>query len=58
MIYKDGNSVAIVYKGRKPLAFRYIGTRLFWQSIRSCYGRGVWMQEKPWLDGDTWKDNK
>lgn len=31
---------------------------LFWQSVRSCYGKGYWIEDKPWLDNDTWKDNR
>ena len=36
----------------------YIGDILFWQLVRSCYGKGYWIPEKPWLDNDTWKDNR
>lgn len=25
---------------------------------RSCYGTGVWIEAKPWIDTDKWKDNK
>lgn len=64
MIYSQGdyNSVLGVFamEGVIERSFTalYIGDRVFWQSIRSCYGRGIWMPEKPWLDNDTWKDNR
>lgn len=45
----------------KPLVAIYAGvggaTKLIWERVKSCYGRGIWIQEKPWLDNDTWKDN-
>lgn len=58
MIFKNEKSVIAIYRGRKALAFIYRGVRLVWQAIRSCYGRGVWTEEKPWIDTDLWKDNK
>lgn len=58
MIYKNNKDTVRVYHGNKVISAVYKGSRLVWQAIRSCYGRGVWIQEKPWLDGDTWKDNK
>ncbi len=64
MIYSEGdcNEVTGVYAmdGAKEIAFTalYIGARLFWQMIRSCYGTGVWLPERPWLDNDKWKDHK
>ena len=24
--------------------------------VRSCYGSGFWIEDKPWLDNDVWKD--
>lgn len=64
MIYSEGNynEVTGVYAmdGAKEIAFTalYIGARLFWQIIRSCYGTGVWIPERPWLDNDMWKNNR
>ena len=34
----------------------YAGTHLVWEQVRSCYGRGRWIPDKPWLDNDTWKN--
>jgi len=59
MIYIGGhrNIVDIYYNGRY-LVSKYYGSHLVWEKIRSCYGSGVWVETKPWLDDDIWKDNK
>ena len=36
----------------------YVGGALLWQLIRSCYGTGIWIPDRPWLDNDLWKDNR
>lgn len=28
------------------------------RAVRSCFGSGVWIDEKPWIDEELWKDNK
>ena len=32
--------------------------RLIYEAVRSCYGKGYWIPENPWLDDDKWKDNR
>ena len=63
MIYSDNNDSiigvhAIVNNSDVSITAMYIGARLFWQSIRSCYGRGYWISDKPWIDNDIWKNDK
>lgn len=64
MIYQKGTlneatGIYAVKNGRLLSATAaYRGTRLFWALSRSCYGTGVWLEAKPWLDNDTWKDTK
>ncbi len=31
------------------------GARVIWQGIRSCFGGGDWINDKPWLKEDVWK---
>lgn len=35
----------------------YKGTQLVWQAVRSCFGRGYWINARPWLNNDSWKNN-
>ena len=68
MIYKEGTrtpttGIYSIYNGvLRVITAVYKGTtqgaRLIWQMIRSCYGTGIWMPERPWLDNDMWKNNR
>lgn len=58
MIYKDSKSKSAIITRLKEKVFVFWGTKLKWQSARSCYGTGVWLPEKPWVDNDTWKNNR
>ena len=64
MIYKDGNKALVdryryrILGGRQVASDIYRGDRLVWTAIRSCFGRGVWIGDKPWLFRDSWKNNR
>lgn len=62
----------IYHEGDKPLAGKYRlnangkwwsaveiykGLNLVWTAIRSCFGAGFWVNEKPWLNTEGWKNN-
>ena len=34
----------------------YNGARLVWTAVRSCFGAGYWINEKPWLNDEAWKN--
>lgn len=55
--YNQHSIVAKIINNR-PLAAVYHGLRLVWIAVRSCFGSGVWIDEKPWIDDEFWKDNK
>lgn len=60
MIYKNIDNkqreVTGVYFGEKVITAVYKGSRLVWQAIRSCFGNGFWINDKPWIDTDAWKN--
>ncbi len=51
------HSIVAKFFNSRPISAVYHGLRLVWIAVRSCFGSGVWVDEKPWLDEETWKDN-
>lgn len=47
--------------GREWVKLLYYGKDLIWQAISkvlvSCFGLGYWINDKPWLNQDSWKNN-
>lgn len=57
MIYKNNKEIAFVYYGKIAISAIYKGTKLVWQAIRSCFGGGFWINSKPWINTESWKNN-
>lgn len=55
-IFSKNKEIVSVFKKNKVIVTIYKGLRLVWQSIRSCFGAGYWVDEKPWVDDEGWKD--
>lgn len=49
-IYRYGRTTTEVWK------FIDGAWRNVWQAIRSCFGRGFWLNDKPWSNKDVWKN--
>ena len=74
MIYRNGKLITEVHQNlkefidqiqqlvQKDIGAIYKGSQLVWvtvyNAIKSCYGSGTWIQDKPWLDNDFWKNNQ
>lgn len=56
MIIKDYNSQSQEYFGGRAISAVYKGLQLVWTAIRSCFGKGYWINNKPWVDTDAWKN--
>ena len=57
MLQVNKKEVIALYKQGKPVQAVYRGLYLVWQAVRSCFGSGVWINEKPWLNDEVWKNN-
>ena len=55
MIIKGKNIIAFVVQ-EKQIAYFYIGDKLIWQSVRSCFGSGYWIDDAPWKNDEGWKN--
>lgn len=61
-LHKQGEDITAIHKRHKhkwrSIVAVHKGLRLVWEAVRSCYGKGYWIQEKPWVNDDIWKDHK
>lgn len=56
MIYLGTKEITAFFLGRLPISAIYKGSQLLWQAVRSCFGAGYWVEDKPWLDDEAWKE--
>jgi hypothetical protein len=57
MIQKNKKEIIAYYKQGKIFQATYKGIYLIWQAVRSCFGSGSWINIKPWLNDEGWKNN-
>lgn len=60
MLRLNGKKVSLLWIGAKRVSILWAATRLqalkIYEGIRSCYGSGRWLPDKPWLNDDKWKN--
>lgn len=58
MLYKNNKEIVTLYRTGKKIQTIYKGIRLIFQGIdvRSCFGEGFWINEKPWINNEIWKN--
>ena len=56
MININGKELSARYYGRKVITAVYKGTILVWQAVRSCFGAGFWVNEKPWINEEGYRN--
>jgi hypothetical protein len=45
-------------EGKKRFTIQtvYHAGYVIWQAIKSCFGSGWWVNEKPWMNNEGWKN--
>lgn len=56
MIFRNKEELAAKYLGTAPIAYIYLGGELVWSSVSSCFGSGMWLNDKVWKNDDAWKN--
>ena len=57
MLWIDGLEIGQQYIEGGVVEYMWYNGDLIYQGVRSCYGKGYWRPQKPWLDNEKWKDN-
>ena len=57
MIVRTFNEQVREFFGGREIVSVYKGLQLVWSAIRSCFGKGFWINDKPWVNNDAWKNN-
>lgn len=56
MIIKNGKEVEEIYRGSKAIQTVYRAGYIVWEAVKSCFGKGWWINDKPWINNDVWKN--
>lgn len=56
-LYVNDKEISAIYYGRKVISAVYKGGKLVWEAIRSCFGKGWWINNFPWRNEEGWKNN-
>lgn len=56
MITENKKKIGKIFFGTKAIAYIYIGAKLIWRLINSCFGAGYWVSESGWSNEDGWNN--
>ena len=56
MAYKNKTEITSINVFKTPIQTIYHFGVILWQAVRSCFGSGIWINEKPWLNNEVWKN--
>ncbi len=57
MLMRNGEIAEQLMMNGELIESMWFNGELIYQGLRSCYGKGYWRPNKPWLDNEKWKDN-
>lgn len=56
MIYKGSKEITVISIAKISFSAVYKGGRLVWEAIKSCFGKGHWINDKPWNNQNGWEN--
>lgn len=56
MAFKHKKEIIQIFRQKIPMQTIYKGGVILWQAVRSCFGSGVWVNDKPWINDEAWKN--
>lgn len=56
MIRKEEREISSIYIAGKAISIVRKGAYLIWEAINSCFGKGLWINDKPWDNKGGWKN--
>ena len=56
--YFNDKELTAVYYGKRAIGAIYKGAVLVWEAIRSCFGKGYWIDAYPWNNEDGWRNKE
>jgi len=55
-MYHNGKEIGGIFRNSKSIAVVYHLGHNVWQAIKSCFGRGFWVNEVPWDNNEPWNN--
>lgn len=56
MLYKGKKGITGISRGKRAMTALYKGVSLVWETVKSCFGKGYWINDKPWREDNGWKN--
>lgn len=56
-IFVKNKEITSINAKNKVITSVYKGVQLVWEAIRSCFGKGYWINNYQWSNEDAWKSN-
>lgn len=56
MAFKNKAEITGIFLSKIPIQTIYQYGVILWQAVRSCFGSGMWVDEKPWIHDEAWKN--
>ena len=60
MVHINNHNITDIYRGQQDIDRVYKGLYLVWGKLLDalcCFANGYWVDQYPWVDDSSWKDN-